>query len=371
MHNPYFLGSSRCFHTIDWYESALKVYGKSIPFVTDMIEGEGFPCLVKDKALIRELIIIDRFLLSYYGTIGHKIRNVIKFLLSPIQAILVRKLIGRSSENLTFAHSTYYAFIAGLARINYISTPQGSEILIRLEKSFIYRFIAKIAHGRAKLVTVDSSAMRLKLKEILNINAKVVQNGVAVSEILEMKAKSDVKITSHSNAILSIRGITENYQILEFIKARDSSSSLPGIHFCCPFFDADYKDSVTSAMDKSKDLDLGKLDREKFYAALRCSDIVISVPLSDSSPRSVYESIFFGCVVIVRDNLYIYDLPESMRERLVVTTCEDGWFDVCLEQARGKIDKSFLPSKEALQLFDQSLSVHRVLEELGLNREVG
>ena len=364
MHNPYFLGSSRCFHTIDWYESGLKLYGKSVPFVTDMIDGEGFPCLVKDSVAIKKLIIIDRLLSRSYGTTGHKIRNCVKFLLIPIQAILVWKLIGRSKENLTFAHSTYYAFLAGLAGINYISTPQGSEILVRLEKSFIYRFIARIAHGRAKLVTVDSSAMQFKLKEILNIDASVIQNGVGVSSILEMRAKNDQQSAARSNMILSIRGITENYQILEMIKARNLSASGSRIHFCCPFFDEEYRNNVISVLDKAKDIDLGKLDRGSFYKTLSNSAIAISVPLSDSSPRSVYEAVFFGCVVIVRDNPYIYDLPQDMRNRLVITDCEEGWFDACLDRALKKAEELFQPSNELLRLFDQSLSMHRVLDEL-------
>ena len=364
MHNLYFLGSSRCFHTIDWYESAQKHYGSSIPFITDMVDGEGFSCLVKERNAIKKLIIVDRFLMRHCGPTGHKIRNVVKLLLSPIQAILVWKLIGRSTKNLTFAHSTYYAFIAGLAGINYISTPQGSEILERLEKSRSYRFIARVAHGRAKLVTVDSSAMRLKLKEILNIDATVVQNGVDVSAILAMVAKRDKKLENHSNKILSIRGITELYQILEMIKARDGSSDGSGINFCCPFFDYDYKKIAVLAMDKTKDQDLGKLDRETFYNLLYESAIVISVPLSDSSPRSVYEAIFFGCVVIVSDNQFIYDLPETMRKRLVITNCDEGWFDSCLKQARKKVNEQFQPTQQDLQLFDQSLSVPRVLKEL-------
>ena len=148
------------------------------------------------------------------------------------------------------------------------------------------------------------------------------------------------------------------------IEARNISSSGSGIHFCCPFFDEGYRNNVVSAMDKSKDLDLGKLDRENFYKALSNSAIAISVPLSDSSPRSVYEAIFFGCVVIVRDNPYVYDLPEGMRDRLVITDCCEGWFDDCLEQALKKSKQPFQPSKEDLHLFDQSLSVHRVLEAL-------
>ena len=360
MHNPYFLGSSRCFHTIDWYESGLKFYGKPIPFVTDMIDGEGFPCLVKDRAAINKLIIIDRFLFSDPGTIGHKIRNVVKLLLTPIQAILVWKLI-RSSENITFAHSTYYAFLASLAGIQYVSTPQGSEVLVRIENSILYKFFAHIAHKNAILITVDSLAMKMKLKELLNLDSEVVQNGIPIDFL---KSISEKPVGQKNDDLLSIRGIAENYQVLEIIDCCSESKNLPLLQLCCPFYDEDYFVKVQNKVLQTGVIIHGKLNRKDFYQCLLRTKIAISIPISDSSPRSVYEAIYCGCVVIVRYNQYLEDLPACMLERIVVTDCAGDWFDVAYDKALERSKTKFCPTPDADQMYDQRLSFPRVLNSL-------
>ena len=371
MSTVYFLGSARCFHTVDWYESAQKIFGKEVPFVTDLIDGEGFPCLIDDPKVLQRLIVIDDFLPGSYGAIGHKIRNFLKFILAPIQVYRLRRFIGVSPEKLTFAHSTYYAFLGGLAGIRYVSTPQGSEVLLRIERSWLYRVMARIAHTRAILVTVDSMAMKLKLKELLDVDAEIVQNGVPVSKLLLPRKDSQKKelLSLDQKGILSIRGVAKNYQIQQLIQARDSSGSKPNITLCCPFFHEEYKSKVLNSIDYNNDRFLGRLDREQFHETLRRFSIAISIPLSDSSPRSVYEAIFSGCIVIIRDCLYIHSLPICMRSRLVITDCNGSWLDSCYQEALLRFKEPYLPSDEAMCLFDQSLSVQRVIDKLDMKSE--
>ena len=368
----YFLGSARCFHTIDWYESAQKIFGKQVPFVTDLVDGEGFPCLLDDPKNLRRLIVIDDFLPDSYGAKGHKIRNFLKFILAPLQAYRLYRFIGVSPAKLTFAHSTYYAFLAGLAGIKYVSTPQGSEVLLRIERSWLYKVMARIAHTRAILVTVDSMAMKIKLKELLDVDAEIVQNGVPVSKLLMPRKDSqkDESISLGQRDILSIRGVAENYQIQQVVQARDSSESKPNITFCCPFYHEEYKLKVLNSIDHDNDHFLGKLNREQFHETLRRFPIAISIPISDSSPRSVYEAIFSGCIIIIRDCLYVNSLPKCMRSRLVITDCKGSWFDDCYREALSKSKESYVPSDEAMNSFDQSLSVQRVIDKLNMEPEI-
>ena len=364
MKNPFFLGNSACFHTSDWYKSAEILYKQSIPFVTDTIDAEGLSCLVDNKQSIRRLIVIDRVLFSNPGWFGNKLRNVIKFALAPLQSVLVWRFIGRSKENITFAHCTYYAFIASLAGIQYVSTPQGSEILVRLDKSFLYRCFARLAHGNAVLVTVDSYAMQSKLKSSLGIDAVVIQNGVSVSEIMSQRLRAGDRFSRNKNELLSLRGVTDLYQIKEIFAARNTQASCWGLTVCCPFYDDEYLASVLDLLDVSKDTNLGRLSRTEFYQCLASSQVAISIPISDSSPRSVYEAIFFGCVVIVRYNPYVDALPQSMRDRLVITDCEGDWMTKSLDEAVQKAMQPYTPSDQDLNLFDQALSMNRLLEAL-------
>lgn len=108
----------------------------------------------------------------------------------------------------------------------------------------------------------------------------------------------------------------------------------------------------------------GKLDREAFYQCLVRTKIAISIPLSDSSPRSVYEAIYCGCIVIVRYNKYLEDLPACMLERLVVTDCAGDWFDIAYNEALEKSKTPFCATLDADEMYDQKLSFMRVLDSL-------
>ena len=124
-----------------------------------------------------------------------------------------------------------------------------------------------------------------------------------------------------------------------------------------------------NSIDYNNDRFLGRLDREQFHETLRRFPIAISIPLSDSSPRSVYEAIFSGCIVIIRDCLYIHSLPICMRSRLVITDCNGSWLDSCYQEALLKSKEPYLPSDEAMCSFDQSLSVQRVMDKLNMESE--
>jgi len=357
----FFLGSARCFHTIDWYESAQDNSDKPVKFVTDMVEGEGFECLVDDRNNLIKLLIIDNLLSNSYGGIGHLLRNIVKLLVVPIQILLVKFKIGSSKKSITFAHSTYYAFLASLAGIKYVSTPQGSEVLVRIEDSSLYKLFAYIAHKNAILITVDSLAMKMKLKDLLNLDSEVVQNGIPIDHLKVITERTE---EPKKDDLISIRGIAENYQVLEIIDCCSDSKYLPGLQLCCPFYDDDYFARVQDKVLQTGVVVHGKLNREAFYHCLVRSKIAISIPISDSSPRSVYEAIYCGCIVIVRYNQYLEDLPACMLERIVVTDCAGDWFDVAYEKASEKCKTPFYPTLNADEMYDQKLSFPRVLDSL-------
>lgn len=357
----YFLGSARCFHTIDWYNSARKVLNYEIEFITDLIDGEGFNCLVKDKKEIKKLFILDKFLPKSYDVRAHRLRNLLKFIFIPIQAILLYLIISKNKNHLIYAHSTYYAFIASLVGANYVSTPQGSEVLVRLENSFLYRVFAFFAHKNALLVTVDSFNMQHKLKKILGIQSSVIQNGVDIQNIKKLSSNQN---QSRTISLLSIRGISKNYEIDKILKCKDKY--LPEVHLdmCAPFIDKTYYQSLNLKEFKNINF-LGKLTKDEFQKTLLTSKVVVSIPKSDSSPRSVYESIFSGCIVIVKHNNFLKFLPEDMLNRVVIAnTDEDDWLRSAYEQALGKLNNNFFISEQSMNLFDQNLSVQRVNDEL-------
>ena len=71
------------------------------------------------------------------------------------------------------------------------------------------------------------------------------------------------------------------------------------------------------------------------YELLRNSIMVVSIPSSDSSPRSVYEAIFCGCVVCITYHPYYDVLPQCMKDRIIVVDLNNkSWFKNAFQKAK-------------------------------------
>jgi hypothetical protein len=357
-----FLCGARDFHAMDWYRSAKEIFrDKEIFILTDLIAGEGYKNLILKNDIVFKLLIIDKFLLNKQSAFGNKWRNIVKLLVFPFQIILIRKFSKKYPDAIYHAHSMYYLFLAWASGIPYIGTPQGSDILIKPFKSKLYKYFTIKSIIGARAITVDSNKMKEKIIELTGINAYIIQNGIDISSI--EKYKNAIKTTEiKRDVLLSIRGLTSLYRIKELVNARNSSmkfSSYP-LTFIYPFQEESYLDEFRLLL-KQNDVELGRIERSKMYELLMRSNLVFSIPLSDSSPRSVYEAIFCGCCVAVTYNTYIDTLPACMKARLfVVNLAEKDWFDKAIAYSSQITKTPYEPSEEALDLFDQKKSMEKV-----------
>ena len=137
-----FVCSTRDFHAIDWYKSAKKVCKLKPLILTDSKSSEGFNNLVNNKSSVFDLFLIDRFLFKQMSYLGNIWRNIIKLIVLPLQIYLLRKFARKYPNCIYYAHSMYYMWICHFAKVRFIGTPQGSEILIRTYKSLPYRYLS-------------------------------------------------------------------------------------------------------------------------------------------------------------------------------------------------------------------------------------
>ena len=91
--------------------------------------------------------------------------------------------------------------------------------------------------------------------------------------------------------LLSIRGIQSNYQLIELIRTNKKNKEVLPIDFVYPFKDSNYFSFLKKNLNPEDNF-LGKLDKKNFYQLMSNALLTISIPDSDSSPRSVYEAIF-------------------------------------------------------------------------------
>ncbi|MDA9874004.1 hypothetical protein N8364_04390 [Saprospiraceae bacterium] len=357
--NVIFVGGARDYHAMDWYRNAQDVCQEcNLLFAVDLIGGEGFEVITKDTDQIIELFIIDKYLFGNQSSLGDKWRNIFKLLVLRKQARKLKDVARKYPNSVYHAHGMYYMLICMLAGVDYIGTPQGSEVLVRPHRSKLYRKYAAKALSAAKAVTVDSVRMADQVQEIAGREAVIIQNGVDIPSILDMidgKVKRDI--------VFSHRGFTPLYRIDEMLKARNTSLPSEPIHFVYPFWDDTHKLELEKIMISS-DQDLGRVPREKLYSLLNRSKLVLSIPISDSSPRSVYEAIFSGACVGIRPNAYVDILPSCMKARIIELDLDNpNWFADALAKTKALNAKPYEPSAEALRVFDEKKSMQLLAEK--------
>lgn len=356
------LGGARDYHAMDWYRAVRQAApDRAVKLLTDMIGGEGYPVLIKPDDNIDHLFIIDKLLFAQPSRLGDIWRNVLKLLMLPMQIMYLRRFSSKNPDCIYHAHPMYYMLLAWLSGIDYIGTPQGSEVLVRPYRSKLYKIFSRKLLRMARLVTVDSAQMASKISDMAGVKPMIVQNGIDLDLILQHD------LPPHRNTkVASIRGMAELYRIREIVNARDAGSCQPSISFIYPFHDEEYLKSIRSKLSENDKL-IGRLNKRDMYCFLSKVELVLSVPKSDSSPRSVYEAIFLGCIVASPYNSWMDALPECMAKRIIIIDLNDAaWFDKALEKSTYISKNKFIPTEDAINSFDQTRIMARLVNKIYL-----
>jgi hypothetical protein len=133
-----------------------------------------------------------------------------------------------------------------------------------------------------------------------------------------------------------------------------------------PFSESEYAIYLRSLLH-TFDSDFGRVDKSEMYVNFLSSILTISIPSSDSSPRSVYEAVFCGAAVALTYHPFIDVMPECMRSRILIVDLENNsWLDDAIDMALEIVKTPFCPSVAALEMFDQEKSFERVLKVLSV-----
>jgi len=352
-----FLCGARDFHAMDWYRRAKELLpGVDICILTDLIEGEGFEKLVDHADKLFKLVIIDKLLLARQSRFGNVWRNLIKLLVFPVQVALVRRFARRNPGAIYYAHAMYYLLLGMAARIPFVGRPQGSDVLIKPYRSRLFRYFAARSLASAQAVIVDSERMRKAILEFCHapVNVHVIRNGIDLKSIAAAMSQAKEGAAERA-AIMSVRGCTPLYRIREIVASRNASTdrTRTPITFIYPFYEDAYRKAVSSLL-LPHDRDLGRVEKVQMYGLMAAARLVISIPVSDSSPRSVFEAVFCGCAVAITRQPYYEELPDCMKARILLVDLErPGWFERALELAAEITRTPYRPSERALEAFDQ------------------
>lgn len=358
-----FLCGVRDFHAMDWYRRACeKLPDGSVSIITDLMAGEGFTCLAKPEDRIHRLVIIDRLLFRHQSRSGDRWRNLVKAVVLPLQVLLLRRFARTHPKATFYAHSMYYMLMAAMARVPYVGRPQGDDVLCKPVDSRLYRYCARKAIEAANGIIVDSDSMRDNIGTFCRrtTHVHVVRNGIDIEAIRAAKERHGAK--PRSNAVLSIRAFAELYRIEDILRQRNESSNHrhTPISLVYPFHDGAYM-ARCRCLHINSDRDLGRLSKKHLYGLLHDTQLVVSIPRSDSCPRSVFEAVFCGCAVAIAHHSYFDALPACMQRRIILIDPSRPWFDYALAEAERITTEPYEPSAEAREQLDQSQTIQRML----------
>jgi len=354
-----FICGAKDIHAVDKFRVTMEaVRPRRVLLLTDTLEGEGEHCLLRSDDNVSHLLLIDKFTLNKKSSYSNILRNIVKLLVIPVQVYYLRKFYRKHDDYIFHAIPMYYMLLCYLARIPFLGTPQGSEILVRPERSWFYKKTAIKVLKAARYVIVDSVNMQRKVNELAKVNALIFKNGFDTKKALASAIPLKVR-----TRVLSMRGINPIYRTHKIVEERNRISDHP-ITFVYPSCEEDYKRAVEKYL-LPNDEDLGRLERDELYTIMKETLLAISIPSSDSSPRSVYECIFSGACVAVTYSPYIDELPHCMKNRIyVIDLSEKDWFINALEHAKEIVEIPYIPSEEALNMCDQYRTINKLVEKI-------
>jgi hypothetical protein len=355
-----FLAGGKDFHAMDKFRLASETYGGDhVLLVTDTIEGEGQRSHIRPSDWVEHLYIIDGLTPGYQSTWVHLWRNILKLMLIPVQSRRLRRIYDRHRPGVVHAVPMYYMVLCWYARIPFVGTPQGDEILVRPFRSRFYRWMAEKALHAAHRVAVDSMKMKETIERHFGRDAILIKNGFRTADTLSSQMPPERR-----TRVLSARGIQALYRTVDILRARDRVAPDQAIDVVFPFFDQDYKQKVEAAVG-TRDVMHGRLERDQLYRMMGEAALVVSIPTGDSSPRSVYEAIFCGAAVALAPDGFIDELPACMRARVFVVDLSDpAWFAAALRFAREVVRTPYRPSTAALEMCDEGRLFQSVMRHL-------
>ena len=229
-----------------------------------------------------------------------------------------------------------------------------------LVKRFLSYKLSKVSHiiADSNLLLNKSLVLSAKLKKS---KLKLIQNGIPLSDIEEL-ITNNPKQRVRDIDICWIRGLGEIYQFKYFLKILKKISKLSKKKLNVTIISAYGSSVVPSELKDCKKINLKttpRLSSLDFLKILFKTKIVVSIPKSDSSPRSVYEAINLGCEIFAT-NLECFDwLPSELKSRFIFSTSnlvQDSYKLIkAIENFEDKKDLSF---KNKYTKFYNSLNYH-------------
>lgn len=234
----------------------------------------------------------------------------------------LRQLIGTFRPDVVHAHWMPFAALGALAGARpLVATAWGSDVY---GVSFKHRMLIRLALRRSSVAMGDSRDLMTRLQELgpSSLQTMVVNWGVDLEtfappneqERTELKARFGI---GPGPVVLSPRGLKELYNPGVVVDAfRQVRAAIPNAQLVLKHGGVadEMKPEWTSVPGVRV---VGRIGYDDMAALFRAADVTVSIPTSDSSPRSVWEAMAAGSATVLSDLSWVHELIEDDRDALV------------------------------------------------------
>lgn len=307
--NILYIGSSSDFHIDLWVQYFTKNHRVFL-----FSEKENYLSNKKFKDV--EIIYSQGLLggiLNIFHSKSHKLFQLNKLISTLIYARKIDQIVREKNIHIIHAHNLYQGFICSYikSKVPVVFTPMGSDIIIHAQQNFLYKFMAKKAFKRANVVTGDSLLIQKRglLVGANQIKNYIIQNGVDSKKFFpnSSNVRTSLNIDEDDFLIYSPRGLDDIYNIKKIIEVI-ALLQKEGIKVKCMISYGFGEYNLNMLKKCISDLNIqdliiwiGSVEYDDMPHYYNAADMIISIPDSDSSPKSVYEAMFCKKPVIVSD----------------------------------------------------------------------
>jgi len=300
-------------------------------------------------------------ILNLFKFKSHKWYQLNKLISIRVYAKKVDAIIDKYDIDIVHAHSLYYGYLASFIKgnVKIVFTPMGSDVILHAQNNRLYRHMAFNAFKKAHITTGDSLFLQNQGYKVgaKKNNNYIIQNGVD-SNIFFPKTNNlrrNYGVKEDEVLIFSPRAITPLYNIDIILEAIHELVNA-GHKLKCMLSFAFGDEYSNQLKKKTQDLGivdnilwLGYLSYEDMAKHYNAADIVVSIPSSDSSPKSVYEAMFCKKPIVVSDLQWSYELLDD--ECIIRVSVRDS------EQLSTAIDKMIVNIEYTQNLAGKALLI--------------
>ena len=235
----------------------------------------------------------------------------------------LRRLIGRFRPDVVHAHWMPFAALAALAGARpLVATAWGSDVY---GAGFKHRMLIRLALRRSSVAMTDSTDLMARLEELgpSSLQTMVVNWGVDLETFAPPSEQKRAELKARFGlgpgpVVLSPRGLKALYNPDVVMEAFGQVlTAIPSAQLVLKHGGGaeEVKGEWANAPGVKV---IGRIEYADMADLFRAADLTVSIPTTDSSPRSVWEAMAAGSATVLSDLPWVHELIESERDALVV-----------------------------------------------------